>query len=133
MPKRPRKRNRPAGKRPTQPSALALTAEYRPGWLADSDKRRGEVRSVLSAREALVTDLGGREGLSVQRQMIVDRVVFLSLRLMALERTALTGKDIDWSHYAFLSNVLTGHLKTLGLERVAKNLGQLKDYIEGAS
>ena len=118
-------------RRRKKPDTLALTAKYRPGWMDEADRRGRDVRAIMSAREALVTDLGG--DLSTQREMIMDRTVFLCLRLTCLERMVLAGEDIDWSHYGHISNVFVGHLKTLGLDRQIKNIGSLKDYIEAAS
>lgn len=120
-------------RRRRKPDTLALTEKYRPGWIHEADRRFRNVQAILNAREALIGDLGGKRDLSVQREMIVDRTVFLCLRLTELERTVLNGDDIDWQHYSYVSNVFMGHLKTLGLERHVKNLGSLKEYIEGES
>jgi len=119
-------------RRRRQTDTLALTAQYRPNWLDESDRRRADVRSVMSARAALVNDLGGEQAISTQRFMVIDRVIFLCLRLTELERRVLEGEEIDWNHYGHISNCLTGHLKTLGLDRKVKDVGTLEQYMEAA-
>ena len=107
---------------------LALTESYKPGWLDDADKRRKEVNAVIAAREALIRDLGG--DLSVQKEMIVDRVIFLHLRLTTLERKFLDGGEIDWQHFTYVSNVFVGLLAKVGLERIPKQVATLSQYSE---
>ncbi len=109
----------------TRPEHLA---KFEPGWLGAVDKRTSLYLALRTRLDELYTDLGGREGLSVQRRMICERVVFLELQCRDAETRALNGdREVDFGRYGFLSNVLTGLLKTLGLDRQTKPITCLDD------
>jgi len=71
---------------------------------------------------SLAQDLGGWEHLSRQRQILVERVVFLYLWVTQYETALFEGKTPPFDHGAYFNkvNTLHGHLKTLGLERRQK-------------
>jgi hypothetical protein len=70
----------------------------------------------------LAQDLGGWESLSRQRQILVERAAYLRLQTAAYETAHMKGEALpfDAGTYSNKCNVLLGHLKTLGLDRIAK-------------
>src|SRR5207249_4281221 len=88
---------------------------------------------------ALLSDLGGEENLSTQKQALVEDVVRRKLFLDHVDahllelRTLLTRKG-DLKPLVLkrerLADGLRGVLVTLGLERVARRVPDLKTYLE---
>lgn len=108
----------------------ADVAKFEPGWLGSVDRRTSMYMALRARLSELHTDLGGAENLSVQRHMICERVVFIEMQVRDMETRALNGdREVDFGRYGFLSNVLTGLLKTLGLDRQTKPIQSLQDYI----
>ena len=117
-----------ASSKATQPADVP---KFEPGWLGAVDKRTSLYQALRTRLHELHTDLGGSDNLSVQRRMICERVVFLELQCRDAETRALNGdREVDFGRYGFLSNVLTGLLKTLGLDRQTRPVQLLDDYIE---
>jgi hypothetical protein len=93
------------------------------GWDLDW---RSPVGMRLAAEVLLLAqDLGGWESLSRQRQILVERAAYLRLQTTAYETAHMKGEALpfDAGTYSNKVNVLLGHLKTLGLDRVAKDAG----------
>ena len=115
-----------------EPDVLALTVKYARGWMHRMDMRRWESSFVLRTQAELLRDLGA--DLSSQKLFIVDQVIFCALRLTELQKRVLRGEEIDWNNYGYVSNVMLGHLKTLGLERqYARYVETATDRIQGAA
>src|SRR5437016_6085691 len=119
-----RPRKKPAEK------ANKLPARYRQdqriaSWPLDWTSELGI--TVMSELLVLANDLGGWETLSRQEQILVERVVFLYLWTTRYETAMFEGKPPPFDHGAYFNkvNTLHGHLKTLGLERRARNVGRL--------
>ena len=86
---------------------------------------------VMGELLTLAQDLGGWDRLSRQRQILVERVVFLHLKAVEYEAANLQGQsaDLDAGTYSNYCNVLMGHLKNLGLDRVARDLPNVATYL----
>jgi hypothetical protein len=116
--------------------ALRLPRKYRPSqriasWPLDWSSTLGiQVESELIA---LAQDLGGWEQLSRQRQILVERVVFLYLWVTQYETALFQGTTPPFDHGAYFNkvNTLHGHLKTLGLDRQARPARNLRDVMGG--
>jgi hypothetical protein len=110
--------------------------KYRPServasWPLDWKSALGiQVESELIA---LAQDLGGWETLSRQRQILVERVVFLYLWVMQYETALFEGKPPPFDHGAYFNkvNTLHGHLKTLGLDRQSRPARSLREIMNG--
>jgi hypothetical protein len=107
--------------------ANTLPAKYRPdsrvaSWALDWTSELGV--KVMGELVALSQDLGGWANLSRQRQILVEKVVFLYLWTVQYETALFEGKPPPFDHGAYFNkvNTLHGHLKTLGLERRAKQV-----------
>jgi hypothetical protein len=91
------------------------------------DRRCVESREVASDLFELWQDLGGVENLSTQKRWLCLRVVRLHRYCVEYEEALDTGAKprIDAGTYSNYCNVLQGHLRTLGLERKARDAGRL--------
>jgi hypothetical protein len=110
-----------------------LPARYERLFAWELDRRCKAVREVAADLFELWQDLGGVETLSVQKRWLCERVVYLRRRCLAYEAAVLDGKEtpMDAGTYSNHANVLQGYLRTLGLERRAKNAKTLREYMSG--
>jgi hypothetical protein len=103
------------------------------GWNLDW---RTPVGMRLAAEVLLLAqDLGGWESLSRQRQILVERAAYLRIQTAAYETAHMKGEALpfDAGAYSNKCNVLLGHLRTLGLERQARNVPKLATLMRGGS
>jgi hypothetical protein len=112
-----------------------LPARFRQGFPWALDRRCKAVREVAADLVTLWQDLGGYDALSAQQLWLCERVVFIRQRVLAFESAALGGKDLPFEAgvYSNLANVLMGYLRTLGLERKARLMPNIRDYLAVAS
>lgn len=113
--------------RSTRPP-VKLPAQFQPKFWEESDRRCAAVRAIKARYLRLREDCGGDE--SYQRDLLVQRVVFLSIVLETQEVRAAEGGDIELGSYIQAVNGLTGLLKTLGLDKRVRNITDLKQYLE---
>ena len=116
--------------------ANALPARYSQGqriptWKLDWRSPIGI--KVMGELLTLATDLGGWDTLSRQRQILVERATFLHLKINEYESALLIGEKppFDAGTYSNKVNVLLGHLRALGLDRVAKPVRNLREIMDG--
>jgi hypothetical protein len=118
--------------------AARLPRKYRPSeriasWPLVWDSALGiEVESELIA---LSMDLGGWEQLSRQKQILVERVVFLYMWVKQYETALFQGEKPPFDHGAYFNkvNTLHGHLRTLGLERQSRPVRTLREVMNGVT
>jgi hypothetical protein len=105
--------------KPTQ-----LPARYERLFAWQLDRRCKAVREVAGDMWELWQELGGVESLSAQRRWLAERIVFLRRRMLAYEAAVMAGTDppMTAGEYSNFANVAQGHLRTLGLDRVARDL-----------
>jgi hypothetical protein len=101
-----------------------------PAWKLDWRSPLGI--QVMGELLTLAQDVGGWETLSRQKQILVEKVTFLYLKTGEYETALLTGEKppFDAGTYSNKVNVLLGHLRTLGLERVAKPVGSSREIMQ---
>jgi hypothetical protein len=80
---------------------------------------------------AFTADLGGVEHLSYAQRSLVERALWLEYWLAQQEQALATGADFDVGKWTQAANSLQGILSKLGLERQAKDVPNLQDYIRG--
>ena len=87
---------------------------------------------VMGELLTLAQDLGGWQHLSRQRQILVEKATFLYLKTVEYETALLEGREppFDAGTYSNKVNVLLGHLRTLGLDRVAKPIRTLRSIMD---
>lgn len=107
--------------------AQTVPASYTHDWISALDQRTRLARAVQGRLRALEADLGG--DLSYQRQALAKRVVWTEALIEQFEAALARGDDVDIGKLVHLNNSLTGLLKTLGLDRVARDTPSLHEYI----
>jgi hypothetical protein len=122
-----------AGALSVKPTELPPRYERLFAWRLD--RRCKAVREVAGDLVELWTDLGGASELSAQKRWLAERVVFLRRRMLAYEAAVMAGLEppMTAGEYSNFANVCQGHLRTLGLERRAKNVRSLREVMEGAA
>lgn len=103
------------------------------------DMRSEAGQAVKRLRAQLVADLGGADTLSTQERLLVDRIVKKVLIVEALETYALRRKSLFkrngeligclGRHYLAYSEALRRDLLAVGLQRRAKDVPNLSDYL----
>lgn len=79
----------------------------------------------------ITNDLGGPDLLSEGQRQLIRRCATLSIECEKLEGLAVLGKDIDLDLYGQMTDRLGRCLQRLGLKRVARNVTDLKSYLNG--
>jgi hypothetical protein len=130
----PRRRNR-TGKRGGQKhSGNSLkTGIYRSNKNLIHDKRTTIAKTILYTQQSITEALGG--DVSPQQKLIIDRASFKAVRCVLIEKEIIqsTNGDVpeDYAHeYIRWSHSLREDLKLLGMERKAKQIETIKDFIE---
>jgi hypothetical protein len=122
------KRLKPDEKLKTLPAKYTANAL---GWNLDW---RSPIALRLSAEVLMLAqDLGGWSSLSRQKQILVERTAYLRLKTAEYETADMQGKPtpFDGGTYSNKANVLLGHLKALGLERLARPARTLHQVMRG--
>lgn len=112
-----------------------LPARYERLFAWQLDRRCKAVMEVASDLVELWQDLGGVTELSAQKRWLCERVVFLRRRCLAYEAAVLAGTEppMDAGTFSNHANVLQGYLRTLGLERRARDARRLADVMRGTA
>ena len=113
-----------------------LPAKFEAGFLEKLDGRTEVCKMLRAAYEEIVTDLGGEAGLSHVQAAIVERFVFLEATLRAWERRIIEHpkeSEVILSRWIQALYSLSGLAKTIGIERKAKPVTNLKAYIKEKS
>ena len=78
----------------------------------------------------LAQDLGGWDSLSWQEQALVENAAYQRLKTREFQLADLQGKPLPFERgsYTNKANVLLGHLKTLGLKRQQRDMGNLEAH-----
>lgn len=105
-----------------------IPARYDEAFLEEMDAR-SEVYKMMSQRlGALVTSLGGLDGLSYQERSLCKRAIHLERLIEKRELTLALDGTIDEPGYFNAVNVLSGLYSKLGMKRRTK-LISLKDVL----
>lgn len=107
---------------------VAVPKAFVPKFWDELDGRCIVAKEIRRRYEELASDTGAD---SVQKQMLVQRAVFINLRLEAIECEAAQGEPFDAGLYASMTNSLNGLLSKLGLNKQIKNADDLQSYLEG--
>lgn len=112
-------------KRIGKTDAIALPSTFQVRFWEVADGRFHAIKLVRKRVRELKQDCGCD---SMQKDLLCQRVVFLSLQLEAQERAAAEGGEFNAGVYTQQLNCLLGILKALGLEKRMKKVG-LSQYI----
>ena len=83
--------------------------------------------------DAVCADLGGADRLSYMQRSLVERALWLEYWLANQERELATGQAFDVSRWVQAANGLQGIYSKLGLERKARDVPSLHEYLKEAS
>jgi hypothetical protein len=113
-----------AGPLSEKPTALPARFDRLFPWV-DLDRRCSLAREWSGDLVELWESLGGVDSLSTQRRWLIERIVVKRRQLLAFETALAQGSELPmtWGEYSNLDNVITGQLKTLGLDRSARAVG----------
>jgi hypothetical protein len=107
-------------------------AKYTTDWLKNIDKRTSIAQELQQRHTALCDDLGGIETLSYQQRALIDRCIFLEYHLQQEEMKLATGSEFDSSKWVQACNSLNGLFTKLGLNKQAKEITTLSQYVKQA-
>lgn len=98
--------------------------------LADLDGRSTAAKSARALIVQLESDLGGADRLSAGERVLVHRAAVATAMAEHFEAQWLSGRPVDITGYCTLTNALHRLLKTVGLERRARDVTpDLSKYI----
>ena len=102
---------------------------FNTGWLSELDGRTAIAQEMRARYAAFTNDLGGVERLSYAQRSLVSRALHLEYWLAQQEKALIEGADFDVGKWVQAANALQGILSKLGLERQAKDLPSLNEYL----
>ena len=106
-----------------------LPAEFKPKFLDHLDGRTQAARMLRRRLAELQADLGGEEQLSYAKRALCRRVIWLESFLETQEAKAAEGGEVNIGQQVQAINSLVGLLKALGLERRAREVPDLRQYL----
>ncbi|MDT8311885.1 MAG: hypothetical protein RQ732_10600 [Methylophaga sp.] len=109
-----------------------IPTQYSNDWIEKLDGRTSLARAVQSRYATLAQDLGGINHLSYQRRSLCKRAIYMEAIIEQQEAALSRGEEIDQGRLTQAVNTLIGLLKTLGLERITKEVS-LGEFIRGKS
>jgi len=105
----------------------SIQKSFVPKFWELADNRVAVIKAVKRRAEQIKQDCRAD---SIQKRIIAERACFVSIRLESMEIDSIQSGTFDNGQYCALNNTLLGLLKSLGLERKAKQVMNLKSYIE---
>lgn len=111
------------------PKLQTTPRKFTQGWLEQLDKRTDTAKQMRERFQSFTQDLGGAERLSYAQRSLVERALWLEFWLASQERELAEGKEFDVSRWVQAANSLQGIMSKLGLERVAREVPSLREYI----
>jgi len=109
---------------------LEVPSRFAHGFLAELDQRTALYQELRGRLDALMADLGGADQLSYAQQALCQRAVWLEFWLQREEGKLAQGNEFDVGRWTQACNALAGILGKLGLERRAKPVPHLHDYLQ---
>jgi hypothetical protein len=95
------------------------------------DRRRKAVREFTAHVYLLGESLGGYDNLPPQKQWLIEDCAYWHQRLQTNRAAVLSGRPptLTAGEHQNGSSTMKGHLKDLGLERLARNTDELQTYL----
>ncbi|OLO10633.1 hypothetical protein BTW10_13075 [Chromohalobacter japonicus] len=106
-----------------------IPEKFAPGYMGDLDGRTGIAQMMRERYASMTSDLGGPENLSYAQRSLVERALWLEFWLQRQEVELAKGESFDVGKWVQAANGLQGILTKLGLERKAKDVPNLSDYL----
>jgi hypothetical protein len=94
-----------------------------------TDGRSATARRFKDLIDDISGDLGGADRLSEGQRQLIRRAAMLSAESEMMEAKAIRGEAFDVGEYGVLCDRLGRLFQRIGLARVARDVGSLRDYI----
>ena len=107
----------------------APAEKFTNGWIADLDGRTGIAQNMRERYKLLTDDLGGVDRLSYAERSLAERGLWLEYWLADQERLLATGGEFDVGKWTQACNSLQGIYSKLGLQRQARDVPDLGEYL----
>jgi hypothetical protein len=107
-----------------------IPADFTPRFLEHLDGRTIAAKVLRQRLEEYQEDLGGEASLSYAQKSLAKRAIWLETYLETSEAMAATGETVDIGKQVQALNSYLGILRTLGLERRAKEVPDLQTYLK---
>jgi hypothetical protein len=107
---------------------VTLPERFVPQFWNEADGRCAVIKEIRHRYEVLKGDTLAD---SYQKDLLCQRATFIAIQLETMERVAAEKGQFNAGTYTQMVNALIGLLKSLGLERRAKKVVNLKAYVEG--
>ena len=102
---------------------------FNTGWLSELDGRTAIAQEMRERFRAFTDDLGGADTLSYAKRSLVERALWLEFWLAQQEQALAGGAEFDVGKWVQAANGLQGILSKLGLDRQAKDVPSLNEYL----
>jgi hypothetical protein len=106
-----------------------IPASYTGDWIQKLDGRTAIAKAIQDRLATLEDDLGGRDSLSYQQHSLCKRIVWLEALIESREAALARGDEISEGAHTQQINALVGLLKTVGLDRKARDVPDLQTYL----
>lgn len=115
------------------PKLDAISPKFAPGYLDRLDGRTAIAVDMRARWQQITDDLGGEATLSYAQRSLVERALWIEHWIAQQERELAEGRadGFDAGRWTQATNSLLGLYRTLGIERRAKDVTSLSDYIAG--
>lgn len=100
------------------------------GWMKQLDARTTIAQVMRERYRVFTDDLGGNDQLSYAQRSLVERGLWLEYWLANQEQALAIGGDFDVGKWTQAANSLQGIYAKLGLQRQAKDVPNLADYLK---
>jgi hypothetical protein len=104
-------------------------AKFSRGWIKELDARYAIAQVMRERFIAFTNDLGGEDRLSYAQLSLVERALWLEYWLAQQEQHLMKGTEFDVGKWTQATNALQGILTKLGLDRKAKDVPDLAEYL----
>jgi hypothetical protein len=124
-------RRKPTGSKPAAPRKPEAKSRVSNGRdvLPNVDGRSLIARRYRDIASAILLDQGGIDQCSEQRQQLIRRFAACSVISEQAEAALARGEKIDISEHSLLCSTLTRLAQRIGIDRIAKNIPSVSDYI----
>ena len=102
---------------------------FQAGWLDAMDGRLSLARDMRDRFATVCNDLGGADRLSYMQRSLVERGLWLEYWLSQQERELAGGNPFDVGKWVQAANSLQGIYSKLGLQRQARDVPTLAEYL----
>lgn len=109
--------------------AKAVPTTYTPAFLHMLDKRSAIAQTMHARYDQITNDLGGADNLSYVQRSLVTRYLWSEYWIQQQEQAIAEGREVDIGKYIQAVNGASGLAAKLGLQRVAKDVPNLADYL----